>query len=459
MTLKFKNRIALFNTLAVALTTAMVFLVIFLVVTKTAYNHLDNDILIEKREVFSNLDWHRDSIIIKKMPEWDELEHKKIEVNPTFLQIVDTKGKVVFHSSNLHDDQFLFNPKNKTETFYNGEISNQKIRLGQFPITNEAGAIIGQLTIATSQQESYAILMNLILVLFISFPFMLIIQFVASQIAASEAIKPVHQLIKTASGISESSIGTRLKLPLRKDELYKLTQTINDLLFRIEKSIVQQKQFTSDASHEIRTPLAAIRGTIEILIRKKREPEVYEAKLGNIIAQVDRLDALLEQLLQLARIESGITATKKEAIPLAKKVYNSSEKWLEALSKKKIKLQVLIPEDVIVIGDPFYLEIIFDNLIQNAIKYSNSKGTITVFWESNIRTLSFQDEGIGITKEELPNVFNRFYRTDESRSSTIKGNGLGLSIAKKLADLQNIELQVRSTPDKGSTFTLQFKKN
>ena len=93
----------------------------------------------------------------------------------------------------------------------------------------------------------------------------------------------------------------------------------------------------------------------------------------------------------------------------------------------------------------------------NAIKYSNSKGTITVFWESNIRTLSFQDEGIGITKEELPNVFNRFYRTDESRSSTIKGNGLGLSIAKKLADIQNIELQVRSTPEKGSTFTLQFK--
>lgn len=456
MTLKFKNRIALFNTLAVAITTAFVFVVIFLVVTKTAYYHLDNDILAEKKEVFSNLDWHRDSIIIKKMPEWDELEHKKIEVNPTFLQIVDTKGKVVFHSSNLRDNQFLFNPKNRTETFYNGEISKQKIRLGQFPIKNEAGEIIGQLTIATSQQESYSILKNLILVLFISFPLVLIIQFIASQIAASKAIKPVHQLIKTASGISESSIGTRLTLPERKDELYKLTQTINDLLFRIEKSIVQQKQFTSDASHEIRTPLAAIRGTIEILIRKKREPEVYETKLSNIIMQVDRLDSLLEQLLQLARIESGITTTKKEAVLLSKKVYATSEKWMEALSEKKLKLQIYIPDDATVIGDPFYLEIIFDNLIQNAIKYSNTKGTITVFWESNIKTLSFQDEGVGISEEQLPSVFNRFYRTDESRSSSTKGNGLGLSIAKKLADLQNIKLEVRSTLDKGTTFTLRF---
>ncbi len=456
MTLRFKNRIALYNTLAVALTTAFVFVVIFLVVTKTAYNHLDNDILAEKKEVFSNLDWHRESIIIKKMPEWEELEHKKIEVNPTFLQIVDTKGKVVFHSSNLRDNQFLFNPKNKTETFYNGEISKQKIRLGQFPIKNEAGDIIGQLTIATSQQESYSILKNLILVLFISFPLVLIIQFIASQIAASKAIKPVHQLIKTASGISESSIGTRLILPERKDELYKLTQTINDLLLRIEKSIIQQKQFTSDASHEIRTPLAAIRGTIEILIRKKREPEVYEAKLNNIITQVDRLDALLDQLLQLARIESGITLTKNEAVSLSQKVYNSSEKWLEALTEKKLNLQIYIPEEVTVLGDPFYLEIIFDNLIQNAIKYSKTKGTITVFWESNINILSFQDEGIGISEAELPNVFHRFYRTDESRSSAVKGNGLGLSIAKKLADLQDIKLEVRSTPEKGTTFTLRF---
>lgn len=101
MNLRFKTRIALFNTLAVALTTALVFVVIYSVVHKTAYNHLDEDILLEKNEVFNNLDWHHNTIRVNKMPEWDEAEHNKVEVNPTFLQIVDINGTVIFHSANL----------------------------------------------------------------------------------------------------------------------------------------------------------------------------------------------------------------------------------------------------------------------------------------------------------------------------------------------------------------------
>ena len=118
MTLKFRNRIALFNTLAVAFTTVLVFLAIYSVVYKTAYSHLDDDILLEKEEVFSNLDWHRDSIIINKMPEWDEAEHSQIEVNPTFLQIADLQDKVIFRSTNLLENQTLNNPGKNQRTIY-----------------------------------------------------------------------------------------------------------------------------------------------------------------------------------------------------------------------------------------------------------------------------------------------------------------------------------------------------
>ena len=109
--------------------------------------------------------------------------------------------------------------------------------------------------------------------------------------------------------IVDSNISSRLEMPHRKDEVYELSTTINDLLDRIEVNIRKQKQFTSDASHEIRTPLAGIRGTLEVLLRKKREPEVYEEKIVEIISQVDRLDKLLDQLLQLARAESGAADT------------------------------------------------------------------------------------------------------------------------------------------------------
>ena len=457
MTLKFKNRIALFNVMAVALTTAMVFLAIYLVVYNTAYSHLDEDIEIESEEVISNLDWRHDSIIINRMPEWDEAEHKQIEVNPTFLQITNLQGAIIFRSTNLIENQFLNVAHKPDETFYNGVIGNKRIRLGEFPIINESGKTIGRLTIAVSQQESFNILNNLIWVLVISFPLVGVVQFFASSVAASKAIKPVHQLIRTASGISDSNINNRLVLPRHKDELYELTLTINELLNRIEKSIHMQKQFTSDASHEIRTPLSAIRGMLEVLIRRQREPRVYEQKIEEVISQVDRLDGLLEQLLQLARIDSDNMVANYKSLNLSHLISNRQNKWSLEAAEKKILLHVNIPDQVMVLGDPLYLELILDNLLNNAIKYGIENGNIFLDWNQKLRILSVHDDGIGISAEQLPNVFNRFYRSDESRSSQVRGNGLGLSIVKKLADLQHITLTATSQIDKGSTFTIEFQ--
>jgi two-component system, OmpR family, heavy metal sensor histidine kinase CusS len=456
MSLKFRNRIALFTTLAVALITALVFVVIYTVVHHTAYAHLDHDILQEKEEVINNLDWKLDSIIIHKMPEWEEAEHSKVEVNPTFLQIVDLNGKVIFHSSNLLHDQFLYGPDIDDDFFFNSELSLQKIRLGQFPLKNDAGKIIGHLTIAISRQESYTVLHNLVLVLILSFPIVLVILFFASSVAASKAIEPLMQLIRTASGITDATIGTRLLMPMRKDEFYDLTQTINDLLGRIEESMMRQKQFTSDASHEIRTPLAAIRGTLEVLIRKPREPEKYQEKIAGVIQQVDRLGRLLDQLLELARIESGISKPKHEPVPLQALVSGLNTKWKEAVKAKGITISINIPEGAIVTCDKLFLEIILDNLVHNAIKYGKDQGHILVHWDEGPGSLAVRDDGYGIPAEHLPNIFSRFYRVDPSRSSNIQGSGLGLSIVKKLADLQSISLVAQSIPGEGTVFTMSF---
>ncbi len=458
MILKFKNRIALFNTIAVAVITALVFIAIYLVIKKTAYEHLDSEINLEKEEVLNTINCKLDSIIINKMPEWDEAEHHKVEVNPTFLQIVDAQGKLLFRSSNLLNDEFSYNPNNKIDLFYDSEISNQKIRIGEFPIKNERNKVIGQLTIAISQQQSFSILHNLIAVLLISFPIVLMVLFLASSFAASKAIEPVHQLIKTTSKISDKNLSTRLVLPQRKDELYELTKTINELLQRIEISLIQQKQFTSDASHEIRTPLAAIRGTLEVLIRKAREPQAYEEKINTILHQVDRLDALLEQLLQLARLESGTVYSITEKIDLKQLIQNLQIKWQQLAAEKEISIQSNISTTPLVKGDKFLVELILDNSVSNAIKYGKTKGNVFLTWTESISTLQIIDDGIGIAEHHLPYIFNRFYRTDESRSSIIKGHGLGLSIMKKLAEVQNIKISVQSEVGLGTTFSFQFPK-
>jgi signal transduction histidine kinase len=453
MKLSFKKRIALFNTLAVAITTAIVFIIIYTVVYLSSYRHLDSDILQEKEEIINTLDWKSDSIIINKMPEWEEAEHRKVEVNPTFIQIVNSRDRTIFKSANLQSKHFLFNPVNESEYFYNTQIDQQRLRLGQFPVKNDEGKIIGQLTIGVSQQESWYVLNNLFITLCISFPVVLLVLYSVIYFAASKSIAPVHRLIRAASVINDSNIDTRLPLPENEDELYQLAATINELLNRINTSVQQQKQFTADASHEIRTPLAAIRGTLEVLLRKKREPEQYEEKIKDVITQTDRLNQLLEQLLQLARLEAG--SVKKETVNLNSILKAAEAKFSRLVQEKAMHILPAVDEKVAVEADPFFLALIIENLFSNAVKYGAAAGTIRYGWNAENRTFSITNDGPGITPLQVPLLFNRFYRTDDSRSSHIPGTGLGLAIVKKLADLLHLTISVSSIPG-NTSFSVKF---
>ena len=453
MKLSFKKRIALFNTIAVAITTAIIFIVIYAVVYYTSFRHLDNDITLEKEEILNTLDWKQDSIIINKLPEWEEAEHKKVEVNPTFIQIVDNKDRMIFKSANLQTNHFLFNPLNQQEKFYNTQVEKQQLRLGQFPIKNDEGKIIGQLTVGISQQESHNVLSNLLFTLCLSFPVVLLILYIVIYLTASKAIAPVNQLIKTTAGINDFNINTRLALPENEDELYQLTKTINELLGRIDISIQQQKQFTADASHEIRTPLTAIRGTLEVLLRKKRDPEQYEEKIKEVILQTDRLNQLLDQLLQLARLESG--PVKKEIVSLNNLLEEAELKFDKQIREKGMIIISSIAKSVSVHADAFFLSVIIDNLFSNAIKYGAVNGVVNYSWDNAIKTFSITNDSTGITPQQVPLLFNRFYRTDDSRSSLIPGSGLGLAIVKKLADLQQLQILVSSS-NTSTTFSLKF---
>jgi signal transduction histidine kinase len=388
------------------------------------------------------------------MPEWEEAEHENVEVNPTFIQIVDNRDSVLFKSVNLRSNNFLFNPNLSEESFFNFQISNQRLRLGQFPIINEAGKVIGQLTIGVSQKESYHVLNNLLVTLCIAFPLLLIVLFIVIYLAASRAIAPVHQLIKSASGINDANIQTRIPLPEHKDEIYQLTSAINELLSRIEKTIQQQKQFTADASHEIRTPLSAIRGMLEVLLRKKRSPEQYEEKLKDVVGQTDRLQYLLDQLLQLARLESPVKLGQHACV-LKDAVERAMGKHAKQIAGKKMVVINNIPVDAAVKADEFCLDIILDNLAGNAVKYGDVMGRILFSWDARSTTLMIENDGPGIPADQIPFVFNRFYRTDQSRSSATPGSGLGLAIVKKLTELQHMSISVQSQPGR-TIFSLSF---
>lgn len=456
MRLSFKKRIATYNLIAIAVLTAIAFVVIYGVVYYTSYKHLDEDIITEKNEIFANLDWDDDQIIMNKMPEWEEAEHSQIEVNPTFIQIVDLKGNTIFKSINLQDSHFLFNPKNKSTVFYNETINNQKIRQGQFPVFNNNHKILGQLTIGVSQQESYNVLHNLLIVLILTYCVILSILYFIMSFVASKAIAPIHQLVDSASQIDYTNINSRLPLPENQDEIHQLATTINQLLNRLENSFYQQKQFTSDASHEMQTPLAAIKGIIEVLLRKPRTAEHYEVKMQEVLHQTNRLSQLHNQLLQLARLESSVLIANKEPVILYTAIGKSIKNNESLITKNSIHIHNNLQQEAIVSADILLLEMILDNLISNAVKYNKTDGNIYISYNSSDQILCVEDDGIGIEADKLPLLFNRFYRVDDSRNSQIPGNGIGLSIVKRLCEVQNIILTVNSVKDQGTSFCLQF---
>jgi signal transduction histidine kinase len=428
---------------------------VYIVVYTTAYRHLDTELTQEKEEVFANISWIGDSLILNMMPERLEMEHRQAEVSPTFLQIVDAHGRLAFRSSNLQNDHLLYVPSASEPLFVNITFNGKLIRQGQFPIFNDRGQLLGQLVIGLPQVESTLILANLKLTLFIAFPLMLLVFFLATSLAASRGIAPVHQLIRETGRIGDT-IGRRIPMPARKDEIYSLATTINELLDRISVSLTREKQITADISHELRTPLTSIRGMLEVLIRKSREPWQYEEKISRVIREVDTLNRIIDQLLQLSRLDAGHLEVNKTNIELGRLMHGISDRWLQRFESKNMTMMVDIPDKTFVRADMGFLDIMLENLISNAFKYGNEGQQVDCTWNIHLNSLSVTDSGPGIPGEQIPLLFNRFYRTDTSRSSQKEGNGLGLSIVKTLADLQQISIGVISEVNIGTTFTLTF---
>ena len=456
MNLRFKNRIALFNTVAAAITMLVVFAAVYAVLYITTYHDLDNNIKDEKEEVLSQISAKSDSLILSLNAEWEEKEHNQAEVDPIFVQIVDNKGHVIFHSRNLQSDQLLFADSLTSEVFFNITFNGKKIRQGQFPIKNDSGKIIGQLDIGVSQVDSILILANLRNAFFVAFPLMLLIFYFVTSLVASRSIAPVKQLISFAGKIDYDNISSRLPFPSHHDEIYQLTTTINDLLERIEIGLTREKQVTASISHELRTPLTGIRGILEVLIRKTREPGQYEEKIRQVIQEVDSMNNIINQLLYLARLDSGNLSIVKSPVRLNDLLQSIKTKWQSRLNEKRMSLQIDISNDAMVNADYGLLEIMLGNLIGNAVKYGCVNGNIICLWDVKTGELSVADDGPGIPQEHLPNIFNRFYRAEVPGSSANQSIGLGLYIVKMLADSQDITVTVESDLKLGTRFSLCF---
>lgn len=285
----------------------------------------------------------------------------------------------------------------------------------------------------------------------------ILLLFVISRNIAYRSTKPIRDIINIANTITHNNLSARIPLPSHKDELYELSDTINNLLDRIEYAVEREKSFTSYASHEFRTPLSVLKGTMEVLIRKPRSEAEYKEKITACIKEVDKLNDMVEQLLVLTRYEEGKSSLNYDYYPLDDLINNSVCLFCDVILNKKLDVKMFVlPKDVSIYTDEYSFSTILNNLISNAVKYSNDEGIIEIKTDQKHKQLivEIKNTGNGIPKEELERIFDHFFRSYSSENHKIKGFGLGLPIVKRFCSLLNINIDIKSEVDKTTVVKL-----
>ncbi len=457
MNLSFKNRIALHYMIATALIMAVAFIAVYFVVQGVVYQNLDRDLSFEADKHAEEIIVVGDSIKIKNKKEWEEKEHREVQVNPVFIQILDKNGTFMDKSPNLKENKLSYNAKGNFGGSYNEILNNKPIRQLQLPI-EENGKIKGFIVAAMSLEASQMVLLNLRNILLFVYLLLLASLYFISKFIAGRSIIPVKNVTETTKRITRNNLNERVALPQNKDELFDLSSGINDLLQRIENAMERERQFTSDASHELRTPLATLKGTLEVLIRKPREREEYEDKIKFSLTEIDRMTTTIEQLLLLARLDTSLKSVDESSVPLASIVDQILRRQVNQIAAKKLSINFQNFIDTETLVPLYFTNLILENIIGNAVKYAKcaTKVHISIALSDSKIICKVQDEGMGIKKEDLNHLFNNFFRSDALNHKNISGHGLGLSIAKKAADAIHAKIQVDSEFGVGTLFTVIF---
>jgi two-component system OmpR family sensor kinase len=276
-------------------------------------------------------------------------------------------------------------------------------------------------------------------------------------VLAHRALRPVEDLVAAARHIRRADPGRRLPHPGVDDEIGRLADTLNAMLDRIEASFEVQRRFTADAAHELRSPLSRLRAELEIALRRARTAADYEAVLRSSLEEVERLSALAEDLLALARIESGEPTSPAVAVPVDDVVAGLARRVKAEAERGGVDLVIRVPPGLAVAVSASDLVIVAGNLLDNALRFTPRGGRVTVDArrEGDAAVLTVSDTGPGIPAEDLPRVFERFFR-GAARSPDAPGVGLGLAICRALAERHGGTVTAESPATGGARFQVRL---
>ncbi|HSB70197.1 MAG TPA: ATP-binding protein [Candidatus Methylomirabilis sp.] len=389
-----------------------------------------------------------------------------------FYQFLDPRGRLDPHLPRYGGEPLHVSPnalKNASEGYATFETlpstGRFPVRVLTFPVIQH-GQIVNVLQVGVSLEGLWLARRHFLWTLAALVPLALILAGTGGWLLAQRALRPVDQMTTTARRIGAEHLAQRLEGAETDDELGRLARTLNEMLARLEAAFAQVRNFSSDASHELRTPLTVLKGEIEVALRSPRDPEEYRSVLASALEEVERMSRLVEDLLMLSRADAGALRWERGPVELDRLVEEIAKQG-EILGRgRDVRVGIEALEPLVVQGDEQRLRQLLLNLLDNAVKYTLPGGRVTLSLRQVTSSnpvpiplnpwveIAVRDTGIGIPAEALPRIFERFYRVDQARGREAGGAGLGLCIAKTIAEAHGGRIEVESTPGTGSTFTV-----
>lgn len=383
-----------------------------------------------------------------------------VGLQDTLVRVFDPAGALIFQSTSLEGHLAVAPPvlEDGRLTFRTAYgVQGERVRLAAAPLDVEQGRytveLVQPLTVGERSLERFGRLLAL------AIPVALIMASVSGYWLSGRALEPVERITADARRIQAQNLSARLAVPLADDELRQLSETLNDMLGRIQQSVSRMRQFTADASHELRAPLALIRTAADFSLLSDRPREELADAMRKILRESQHTTTLVDNLLWLARADATEDCDRWTSLDIAALCQDAADQAITLAAPKHITVSAeFATTSISVNGDVTGIRRLLLILVDNAVKYTAAGGQVRVQLrvEQNQVVMNIVDTGIGIDDDDIPYVFDRFWRADKVRLRSTGGTGLGLAIAQSIVERHGGTIGVSSELGKGSTFTVRL---
>lgn len=416
-------------------------------------DNLDSRLRHEIEHISNSFKYEKDSVLIIRQQEFEETDLTELTDDSFFLQIYSSDGKLFLQSKNSKfiDKIPLTFPQISDKYFFDDiEAGNNELRFSCQRLSDEKGRQIGYVQLSSFNTSIKLLIKKIITINILTFPLVVIFILLISFWISKKTFSPINKIIELSQKISATNLSDRLTFSADpNDELGKLRDTLNDLFERLELQVKQISSFSDNASHQLMTPLTALNSELDFLLRDKNKIDSERESLLMLKEQTESMISIIKSLLLLARYRNS-DLEQKTVFDFSKMVSDNIKQIY-----KNYKIKFVVTDEIYMRGRPDYFLIAVQNLIDNALKYSdNDWVTIFANQENEKVIIRIEDFGMGIDHEEKEKVFERFYRTEKVERLGIKGYGLGLSLVRSIISSMHGAIEIQDNQPRGTKFII-----